>query len=369
MSRDRAAVARVGPLIRASLLSLAMLASGCAVVDRGYRQLPVVQERYVTALLPADNVDSMSVYAPPEGGAQVIATAKETDQLLVFDAGDGRLLRRVGGPGVAPGQLQRPNGIAISGDLAFVVERDNRRVQVLRLPELVPLASFGAEQLRLPYGLWLRDLGEGRLRVYVTDAYEAPDGSVPPLESLGERVKQYEVSRTADRVDARYIGSFGDTRTSGALRIVESIWGDPDHDRLLLAEEDMSAGSELKVYDLAGRYAGRNVGHGQYVNQAEGIALRSCPDGSGYWIAADQSERVNRFHLFDRDTLAHVATFRGAVTQTTDGIWLHSGPLPGFPEGALFASHDDAAVAAFDWRDIAAAAGVPATCAVARRRD
>jgi 3-phytase len=32
--------------------------------------------------------------------------------------------------------------------------------------------------------------------------------------------------------------------------------------------------------------------------------------------------------------------------------------LPGFPAGAFFAVHDDQAVAAFDWRDIASELGL-----------
>ncbi len=340
------------------LLALA----GCADLSPGFRALPVVEERYVTALTPRDNIDSLSVWIAPDGVAWLLATAKETDRIVVYDAADGRELARHGASGGGPGELRRPNGIAVSGDLAFVVERDNLRVQVFGLPGFEPLHVFGEAELIYPYGLWIRELGGGRREVYVSDEYAQPDGSVPPLADLGERIKVYRVEGDGAPLASRHLRSFGDTTPRGALRIVESLWGDPAAGRLLIAEEDESYGSELKVYDLAGRFTGTLVGREQFVHQAEGIALWACPDGSGWWIATDQHSRANRWHLFDRLTLEHVSSFRGAVTNTTDGIWLHQGPLPGFPGGALFASHADAAVSAFDWRDVAKAAGIPDGC-------
>jgi 3-phytase len=346
-----------------ALAGAAALASACASMAPDYRALPVVEERYVTARKPGDNVDSMSVWMNPQGGAWLLATAKETDRIVVYDVATGRELSRHGESGTGPGQLRRPNGIFVAGDLAFVVERDNRRVQVFRLPGFEPVLQFGDVELRYPYGLWIRELGDGRRDVYVSDAYEAPDEGVPPLAELDQRVKVYRVEAAAGgALAARYLRSFGDTGELGALRIVESLWGDVAAGRMLIAEEDESYGSELKVYDLDGRFTGAIAGREQFVHQAEGIALLACPDGSGFWIAADQHPRANRFHLFDRRTLEHVFTFRGRITNTTDGIWLHQGPLPGFPGGALFASHADAAVSAFDWAEIAEAAGVPPDC-------
>jgi 3-phytase len=346
-----------------ALACASILATACASLAPDFRALPVVEERYVTARTPRDNVDSMSVWMNPAGGAWLLATAKETDRIVVYDAATGRELARHGESGTAPGQLRRPNGIFVSGDLAFVVERDNRRVQVFRLPGFEPELQFGAAELRLPYGLWIRELDGGRRDVYVSDAYEAPDEGVPPLAELGERMKVYRVEPGATgALEARHLRSFGDTGELGALRIVESLWGDVPNGRLLIAEEDEAYGSEIKVYDLDGRFQGRIVGRRQFVHQAEGIALWACPDGSGWWITTDQHGRANRLHLFDRRSLAHVATFRGSVTNTTDGIWLQQAPMPAFPGGALFASHADAAVSAFDWRDIARVAGIPDSC-------
>ena len=68
------------------------------------------------------------------------------------------------------------------------------------------------------------------------------------------------------------------------------------------------------------------------------------------------------FHLFDRRTLEHVGAFAGETVGNTDGIWLHQDATTRFPAGAFYAVHDDQAVGAFDWRDVAKALKLPETC-------
>lgn len=316
-----------------------------------------VAEAWLSAMIPADNIDSPTAWTAPDGKVWVIATAKSTDQLLVYDGATGETLQRVGKPGKAEGEFDRPNGVAVVDDLLFVVERDNRRVQLMRLPGFTPLATFGAGELRQPYGLWVNRTDAG-FDVYVTDAYMAGEDAagediLPPLAELDHRVHRYVVSAAADGYSARHVAAFGDTTADGALRVVESVWGDPANDRLLVAEEDETYANELKVYDLEGRFAGLTVGRDVFKAQAEGIALKACADGSGWWLTTEQGKGRTVFHLFDRATLAHVGAVAGKTVANTDGIWLHDVSSQRFPEGALYAVHDDQGVVALDWRDIA----------------
>ena len=73
---------------------------------------------------------------------RLIASAKSTHRLVVFDADSGERLREVGSEGAALGQFDRPNGVAVFGDMLFVVERDTHRVQVLSLPSFKPVGSY-----------------------------------------------------------------------------------------------------------------------------------------------------------------------------------------------------------------------------------
>ena len=328
-----------------------------------------IEERYVTSLEPEANVDSVAI-APGEP-AVLYATAKATDVVKVFDASTGTELAELGGSGKSPDRYQRPNGVAVADDLLVVVERDNRRVNVRSIPDYRVLATFGEEQLRNPYGLWVQRLSDWEYRVYVTDAYEMPDESVPPNDELDERVKVFRMSvdrnskGEASSVSGQFEKSFGETTSPGALRVVESIFGDPTHDRLLIAEEDEDpvTGLVIKVYDLEGRFTGQQIGKGIFKAQAEGIALYACADGSGYWLSTDQADDRTVYHVFDRQTLQHAGAFTGAITANTDGIWLATDDVPGFASGAFFAVHDDQAVSAFDWSEIVAALDLEA-CAI-----
>lgn len=313
-------------------------------------------ERFVSVESPADELDSPASWTTEDGRTWVIVTAKSMHRLVVYDGDSGERLREVGNEGSAPGQFSRPNGIAVHGDLVFVVERDNHRVQVLSLPGFHPVAMFGENELRSPYGLWLHETGPGELQVYVTDSfmYGKRHDQVPPIAELSQRVRRYRVQLTPDgHLSARYTGAFGDTSEAGALHVVESIAGDADNDRLLIADEDADRPSTLREYTLSGRYTGRSLPQDAFTAQAEGVALWSCADGNGYWITVDQLAPLTVFHLFDRVTLAPRGSFQGTVTAHTDGVALHAASTPSFPSGALYAIHDDRALAAFDLRDIA----------------
>ena len=324
----------------------------------------VVKEAFITAATPEENIDSPASWLQ-DGKLMLVATAKASDQLVVYDGDSGQRLRTVAGPGAGLGQLSRPNGIATIDDrFAFVVERDNHRVQMFSLPDFTPLLAFGQEQLQQPYGLWVRPL-DGGYDVLVSDAYMAGedargDDIVPPLEQLDHRFQRYQVRQADGQWAATATGAFGDTSAAGAIRVPESLFGDADNNRLLVAEEDVPTGTRLREYDLQGKYLGRDVGAGNYVAQAEGIALMRCGDGSGWWIASDQFADRTVFHLFDRRSLAHVGSFAGEATGLTDGVWLDERGDARFPQGAFFASHLDQGVAAFDWRDIATALELPA---------
>jgi 3-phytase len=314
-----------------------------------------MSETWVVDDYRAANVDSVAIWHPD---AWLIATAKETDALLVFSAEDGRLIREVTLEGTSLGGLDRPNGIRVVDDLALVVERNHRRVTVLRLPDFEPVGTFGGDVLRWPYGLAIVRQGAGRYTVYVTDNYETESGAVPPAEALGERVRVFSVGVNGDELDASLVNTFGATRGPGVLHEVESIAADPERGRLLIADE-LEAERNIKVYDLQGRYTGRTIGEGRFRVEVEGIDLYACGD-RGYWVATDQSDLVSWFRVFERDSLDYVGTVVGQVTHTTDGVAVTSTPVASFGEGALFAAHADAGLAALDWRRIRSALGLEA---------
>lgn len=315
----------------------------------------VVKEAWISTPVAADELDSVAAWPTEDGHVWLIATAKSSHRLAVYDADSGARLLTFGERGQAAGQFNRPNGIAVFGDLLFVAERDNHRVQVLQLPEFTPLAILGEHELKVPYGLWLEEVGPDQLDLFVTDSFMADfrTGQLPPMDQLNERVKRFRVSRDAQgAIHTELSASFGATDAQGALRMVESIAGDPAHDRLLIADEDRRVGSTLRDYSLAGAY--RQFSLPAFDADAEGVALWACSDQSGYWIAVDQLSPT-LFRVFDRASLAPRGIFRGEQVANTDGETLYAAATPRFPNGALFVLHNDQSLAAFDLRDVASA--------------
>ena len=342
----------------------AVPAAATAPTHRAPQPLTVA-ERYASDEGSPDELDSLATWTTEDGRTWLIASAKSSHRLVVFDADSGERLHTVGREGDGPGQFNRPNGVAVQGDHLFVVERDNRRVQVLSLPGFEVVGTFGNTELRSPYGIWLTETEPGELEVYITDSfmYGKRFDQVPAFAELDQRVRRYRVQfDQAGRLVTHYAGSFGDTREASALRMVESIAGDPANDRLLIADEDRRHESTLREYTFSGRYTDRSLPQDSFGAEAEGVALWSCPNGAGYWIAVDQLAPLTVFHLFDRATLAPRGSFHGILTARTDGVALHAAATPSFPGGALFAVHDDKAVTAFDLRDVARALGLQPGC-------
>ena len=322
----------------------------------------VIAEAWVSDASSGEELDSLAVWRTPGGPTWLIATAKSSHTLVVYDAQTGQRLRSIGGPGQGPLQFNRPNGIAVYGDVLFVAERDNHRVQALRLPDFTPLGSFGQDVLQVPYGLWLHETGPGQVELLVTDSFMADfrTGTLPPMAELNQRVKRFTIDLdTPNGLQAQYRGAFGDTEPAGALRMVESIAGDPVHDRLLIAEEDRRVGSTLRDYSLAGGYRAHSLP--RFEADAEGIALWACTADDGYWVAVDQLQPTV-FRLYGRKDLKPVKTFSGKVVANTDGQTLYTGATPRFPGGALYALHDDKSVAAFDLRDLVKTLGLTGHC-------
>lgn len=340
---------------------------GCAVEGQGsaarnsdFPAAAVVAEAFETGRDTILNIDSPAVWHGPNGEHWILSTAKSGNVIRIDDANTGEFIRDAGRLGSGLGELSRPNGIAVLDDIAWIVERDNRRVQLFALPEFRSLGAFGDDRLVLPYGLTV--FGEnGKYELYVTDNYELENGDVPPDSMLGRRVHHFRVAIDGGSARAEHMRAFGETSGPGVLRKVESIMADPANERLLIAEE-LEGESTIKVYDLAGNYTGNTFDIAFFPNEAEGIALYACGPNYGYWIATDQGKNSNTFHVFDRVSFEHRGSFRGRVVMNTDGIVLTQHAMPNFPAGAFYAVHDDQSVVAFSWAEIANALGLRADC-------
>lgn len=327
-------------------------------------EVVVLKEAFHTDRDEGDNVDSPAVWHGPDGQHWLLATAKEGNTIIAYDAADGSYIRRFGDGGTGAGQFQRPNGISVVDDYVLVVERDNQRIQVFSLPEFESIGYMTHEDLRLPYGLTIDKPTVQSYEMYVTDNFNPALEGYPPEEELDERIHHFRFSIENGKLKSEHLGTFGDISGEGKLTKVESIHIDRAHDRLMIADEAYSQRS-IKIYDLQGNFTGNIIPNTYFDSEPEGIALYACGDSSGYWIMTDQHETdINKFQVFDRESLEHLGTFKGEITRNTDGVWLTQRSFGPFDKGAFYPVHDDGSVTAIAWSEIADGLNLDRNCTV-----
>lgn len=318
----------------------------------------VVAERFFTPLDEESNVDSIAVWHQANNATRwLIGTSKASHKLFVYDAQNGFPLSEIGSPGPELGQFQRPNGIAVVDDILLVVERDNHRVQVLTLPDFTPIGAFGTAELIKPYGLYIRKMEANRYQVYVSDDYNttSPGKPEPNPDGIRKRIKRFEVSISDGAIESTLVNAFGEHTGPDALDIVESLMGDEQTNRLMVADEDETNGLEIHVFDLEGNDTGKRLGKGTFQFQPEGIALWETSPKRGYWIFTDQGKQSNYYHLYDRQSLKYKGSFSGERTLNTDGVAIDLKPSARYPQGVFYGIHDDSGVSAWSVSDIARA--------------
>jgi 3-phytase len=324
-------------------------------------EVVVIKEAFTTLRDESDNVDSPAVWHGDNGQNWLLATAKEGNNIIVYDAATGEKVTQFGQSGNEAGDLSRPNGISVIDNYAVIVERDNQRIQVFSLPDFSPLGAFGDSVLRFPYGITI-DQYDGKYHIYVTDNYETPEEETPPADSLGQRVHHFVFTIENNQVLAKHIKAFGDTSGDGVLYKVESILIDRVYNRLLIADEHEEH-RNVKLFDLEGNFTGQIIPHNYFFYEPEGIAVWECEaDSSGYYLMVDQGKINNTFQVFDRKTLEYIGGFGGEITLNTDGIAITKKAFGDFNFGAFYPVHNDGSLTAISWEDIAKALHLRKDC-------
>lgn len=315
----------------------------------------VVPQLWATQGVEPAETDSLAVAPGADGRLLLFATAKTGDRVDVFDARTGAFVQHMGKPGRGPGEMDRPNGIAVvsfeaKGGLPqrhaiCVVERDNARVQFFWSDTLMPAGMCGSDVLVKPYGaaIW-HGPGDGAT-LYVTDVNPAPEA----------RVHRFELARDGERISGRHVAKFGDARRPGLINTPESIAVDAAAGRLLICDED-AAHRDVKVYTLDGRFTGQAFGAAQVKREPEGIVVVDGANGkpdSGFIILTDQQKELSVWHIYTRDAYRHVGAFTGSPRiANTDGIAFWSEGAGEGARGWFYAVNDDAHVCAFDLQRI-----------------
>jgi 3-phytase len=336
------------PVVLIALLTWAWQEVALGQSPRG--SIAEIPEVFRTQDWPMDEIDSVAVWRDGKGSGLLFITAKAADAIHVCDAATGKFVRTIRGEydSAALGSFNRPNSVGVFQDFLFIVERDNHRVQVLRISSFETLFTFGDDCLALPYGNAIVGTEDG-CRFYVTDNYELTQEGGP--SSLTERVKEFEVKEKDGKIEVELVRSFGDADGPGALNVVESIVADPVKELLLIADETKRV---LRLYDLDGHFTGDVVGKGIIKVEPEGMVVIPGGDGQGgYVLVTDQGDELTILHVLSREDYRYLGSITGNPTlAATDGIAFQEGDFGPFKGGALYCVHQDTRVHAYSWDTI-----------------
>lgn len=301
-----------------------------------------IKERFYTSGTDkALNVDSLVVYHKNDIH-WLIATAKISNELLIYDANDGKLIKKI------KKDYSRPNGISLiqDKDLLIIVERDAHQGRIIKLPEFEDLFIFGTNDLVRPYGIDFYEKEKDLYHIFITDNYMNPENKkiFPKEEEFNKRVKLYEFNLK----QVKLVKTFGDIKGQGILKKVETILIDPKYNRALIADEHEN---NIKIYSLNGTFE-KVVLKEIFKSEPEGFALFKCNEENGYYFLTDQFKEKSIFHIVDRKSLVPVTSFKGDFTANTDGVSLTQKSFGQFQNGSFYAVHTDGGISSFSIQDI-----------------
>jgi hypothetical protein len=261
---------------------------------------PAVEPVWATAARPEEGLAGLAVWTAAGERPWLLAAAAASHRLILFDAASGGLLRELGSAGERPGQFREPVAVGVAGDLAFVAERGNGRVQMLRLPGLSTVGFLGAGELTEAAAMVVRVGPGGEVGVVVAEG----SGALP------RRLVRFVV-----------VG-----------------------DGTVLAQGNDAATGIVQAAALAG---------------AAGAGAAPCGGGGPWWVTPGEevlfvhdggTSWTGRFRLAEPAPAGAVAVAGTAL------------PLPGLPEGALYALGSDGSIRAVDPRDLRQALAAAAGC-------
>jgi len=306
-------------------------------------------ENLISDSFDLKNLDSLDIYKD-----YLFVTAKNTDELLVFDKRTLILLQSIQKISGAP-QFNKPNGIKIIDNLLFVTnvrQKKNGSLQIFTILELeTGIKSFiklkfltQVNKLRMPYGIDVVKLPNPPMKnFYVYVIFLACNNFENNGEIIEYRlivnfdstIKELKLlKRNLPMNPKSYIHTLG---------FIESIKADFDNKKLFIADETNQIVYTFPLFSI--RWDENKILFDGFnkKNDPEGIAI-----SEKYIVLTQQGATAKEtlFHVFDRNSLKHIGHFYGRNTKNTDGIVVD-------PEtNYMYTIDDDRRVSKFNLNDI-----------------
>ncbi|SNY94669.1 phytase [Flagellimonas pacifica] len=301
--------------------------------------LPPIQPDVITEKTLNDTDDPAIWVNPIDASKSVVfGTDKKTNgAIYAFDL-EGKIIEEK-----TIRNIERPNNVdveygfqlndSVTIDILAFTEREKQQIRVFSVPDMKPLDGGGFPvfedesniEQRLPMGISL---------------YKSPnDSSVYAIVGrktgpLDNHLYQYRLISDSGEVQSQLVRKFG--KFSGQKEI-EAIAVDDENGMIYYSDEGVC----IRKY-YAEPYKGNDelscFGGEHFLNDIEGIAVATYPNGEGYILVSDQQR--GQFNIFSRKDNSFVKAVN-LTTLETDGCEVVTVPLnKTFPNG-LFVSMND----------------------------
>lgn len=303
-------------------------------------QLPAIAPDVITEKTPNDT-DDPAIWINPDDASKsiVFGTDKETNGgIYAFDL-DGKIIEEK-----SIKNIQRPNNVdleygfqlndSIAVDVIAFTEREKQQIRFFSVPDMKPLDGGGFPVFKDETDV------EQRLAMGIS-LYKSPkDSSLYAIVGRkigpsGSYLYQYKFESDSTGVSANLVRKFG-SFTGG--KEIEAIAVDNELGYVYYSDE----GECVKKY-----YAEPSMGNEElacfggelFLEDIEGIAIASYPNGEGYIIVSDQQR--GQFNIFSRMDNSFIKAVNLSTTET-DGCDVVTVPMNNtFPNGLFVAMNDE----------------------------
>lgn len=287
-----------------------------------------------------NDTDDPAIWVNPQDPSKsiVFGTDKETNgAIYAFDL-EGKIIEEK-----TIRNIQRPNNVDVEYgfqlndstmvDILVFTEREKQQIRLFSIPDMKPLDHGGFSvfedesnlEQRLPMGVSLYKSAVD------SSVYAIAGRKTGPAEGY---LYQYQLMSDGSGVRSELVRKFG--KFSGKKEI-EAIAVDDEKGFVYYSDEGVC----IRKYHAEPSKGDSEIscfGGEHFLEDIEGIAIATYPNGKGYIIVSDQQR--GQFNIFDREDNSFIKAVN-LTTLETDGCEVVTVPLNStFPNG-LFVSMND----------------------------
>jgi len=195
--------------------------------------------------------------------------------LLVFDARDGRFIKKVG-------KILQPGSIKVNGGLLFMLDKGQEIVQSILLPNFETSGIIAPGRLKKPVDLTIFASDANKTSYFISHMGDSTENS--PKISSG--ASYFALNETSEDMG---VPPIGEINGPGVIYKPGAIDVDPTTAHIAVVEESVYPNT-LKFFDFNGKHDASVRMKINFTGTIPDMDLYYCPEIKGYWLIAQNTE-------------------------------------------------------------------------------